>query len=134
MFQQATGDICVAAGLENTIPSCRARNRIHKRRARDACSSELASQKAGPPEGEFDVITCLPGRVVVHDARMHPDMRHTFMNHHDFAFDEAFSEKVGNEEVYARTARDAISPIYGRLRCAVHFGEGSATLDRRRPL
>ena len=24
--------------------------------------------------GEFDAITCLDGRVVVHDARMHPDM------------------------------------------------------------
>ena len=24
--------------------------------------------------GEFDAITCMEGRVVVHDARMHPDM------------------------------------------------------------
>eukprot|EP00930_Biecheleria_cincta_P045683 TRINITY_DN31488_c0_g1_i1.p1 TRINITY_DN31488_c0_g1~~TRINITY_DN31488_c0_g1_i1.p1 ORF type:complete len:802 (-),score=165.93 TRINITY_DN31488_c0_g1_i1:202-2574(-) len=54
--------------------------------------------------GEFDVVTCLPGRVVIHDARMHPDMIHMFMNHHDFGFDEAFGETHDNSAVYAQAA------------------------------
>lgn len=59
-------------------------------------------------ESEFDVITCLPGRVVVHDARMHPDMVHMHMNHHDFIFDETFGEGASNDEVYASTANQLV--------------------------
>lgn len=55
-------------------------------------------------QGEFDALTGFPGRIVVHDARMHADMRRMFMSHHDFAFDEVFDETANNEAVYARTA------------------------------
>lgn len=58
---------------------------------------------------EFDAITCLPGRVVIHDARMESDMIHMFMNHHDFAFDAAFGETADNESVYESTARDLVN-------------------------
>jgi kinesin family protein 2/24 len=40
---------------------------------------------------------------------MHPDMVHMFMNHHDFSFDEAFGETVGNDAVYAGTAQGIVS-------------------------
>eukprot|EP00439_Symbiodinium_sp_Y106_P010144 s3621_g1.t1 len=57
-------------------------------------------------QGEFDAITCLdPGRVVVHDARMHPDMVKLYMNHHDFDYDEAFDEAADNRMVYEGTAK-----------------------------
>jgi len=59
-------------------------------------------------QGEFDVITCLPRRVVVHDARMHPDMVRLFMNHHDFVFDEAFGETADNDMVYMGTSRELV--------------------------
>ena len=50
-------------------------------------------------KGEFYVISCLPKRVVIHDARMHADMRHMFLNHHDFAFDDVFGDNADNDAV-----------------------------------
>ena len=35
---------------------------------------KLKTQQTRHVAGEFDAITCLDGRLVVHDARMHPDM------------------------------------------------------------
>jgi hypothetical protein len=32
--------------------------------------------------GEFDVLTASDEGIVVHDARMHPDMLHLHMHHH----------------------------------------------------
>lgn len=75
-------------------------------------------------QSEFDVVTCLPGRVVVHDARMHPDMVHMFMNHHDFGFDEAFGENVGNDEVYEHTAKDLVkSTLEGHCSTVMMYGQ-----------
>ena len=58
---------------------------------------------------EFDVVTVTrAGRsAVVHDARMHPDMKRMFMHHHEFAFDHVFDEKVSNDHVYA----SAVAPL-----------------------
>ena len=57
---------------------------------------------------EFDAVTVLPGsrRVVVHDARMHADMRRMLMNHHAFDFDRVFSERDNNEAVYAEASHN----------------------------
>ena len=59
-------------------------------------------------QGEYDVVTCVgrggAAQVIVHDARMHPDMRHMFINHHTFAFDVVFGEAASNRQVYAETA------------------------------
>lgn len=62
-------------------------------------------------EGEFDVITCCvhrgveeeegnSGLVVIHDARMHSDMKRMLLNSYHFNFDKVFSEKAKNEDVY----------------------------------
>eukprot|EP00927_Polykrikos_kofoidii_P014284 TRINITY_DN16255_c0_g1_i3.p1 TRINITY_DN16255_c0_g1~~TRINITY_DN16255_c0_g1_i3.p1 ORF type:complete len:953 (-),score=154.29 TRINITY_DN16255_c0_g1_i3:811-3669(-) len=59
-------------------------------------------------QGEFDVISGLQRRVVVHDARMQADMRTMFMNHHDFAFDEVFTEEADSDTVYTNTAQDIV--------------------------
>jgi len=75
-------------------------------------------------QGEFDVITCAPGRVVVHDARMHPDMIHMFMNHHDFIFDEAFNELADNDMVYQGTAHELVLDVLrGRSATCMMYGQ-----------
>lgn len=54
---------------------------------------------------EFDVVTCINGnRVVIHDARMHTDMKRQFINHHTFEFDKVFNERSSNDDVYKDTA------------------------------
>ena len=42
--------------------------------------------------GEFDVISCFPSenKIVIHDARMHNDMKRQLMHHHEFEFDHIF--------------------------------------------
>ena len=54
------------------------------------------------------MVSCLPKRVVIHDARMHVDMRHLFLNHHNFAFDDAFGDNAANDAVYGRTVHDLV--------------------------
>ena len=54
------------------------------------------------------MISCLPNRVVIHDARMHADMRHMFLNHQDFAFDDVFDDIADNDAVYNGTVHDLI--------------------------
>jgi hypothetical protein len=54
---------------------------------------------------EFDVITCVNRQtVVVHDARMHSDMKRMCLKHYEFKFDRIFNEKTNNDEVYLETA------------------------------
>ena len=47
---------------------------------------------------EFDVVSCAhgPRLIAVHDARMHSDMRHMIMHHHEFAFDRVFGEAASD--------------------------------------
>ena len=54
-------------------------------------------------KGEFYVISYLPKQIVIHDARMHADMRHMFLNHHDFTFDDVFGDNADNDADYGRT-------------------------------
>ena len=67
-------------------------------------------------EGEFDVLTC-PGRrevsdsIVVHDARMHPDCAHLFINHHTFGFDRVFDEHMSSSDVY----RESVARLVARV-------------------
>ena len=62
----------------------------------------------GYQKSVFDVISCLPKRVVIHNARMHADMRHMFLNHQDFAFDDVFNDNADNDAVYGGTVHDLI--------------------------
>jgi hypothetical protein len=45
---------------------------------------------------------------VVHDARMHADMRRQLMHHNEFLFDRVFSEIATNDEVYLEAAAPLI--------------------------
>jgi kinesin family protein 2/24 len=53
-------------------------------------------------EREFDVISCGQdgSSVTIHDARMHPDMRQRFLEHHTFRFNNVFSERASSDEVF----------------------------------
>jgi kinesin family protein 2/24 len=67
-------------------------------------------------DGEFDVITTIGGKkVVVHDARMHADMKRQFLYHYEFNFDHVFGEGASNRDVYQASA----APL---VECAVQGG------------
>ena len=78
---------------------------------------------------EFDVVSAIGGRLaVIHDGRMHTDMRRQFMNHHQFLFDQVFDEKTNNDDVY----RSAVAPLAkfastegGYCTCLVYGQTGS---------
>ncbi len=58
--------------------------------------------------GEFDVISCSGKKeVIVHDARMHANMKDMLMTHYSFNFYRVFNEKCSNAEVY----KDLIEPL-----------------------
>ena len=63
--------------------------------------------------GEFDTVTALPREVIVHDARMHADMRRMLMNHTAFAFDGVFDEHAGNTDVYESVGRPLVLEAVG---------------------
>lgn len=75
--------------------------------------------------GEFDAVTCDSStQVVVHDAKMRPDMRTMYMDHHEFNFDQIFDETTDNDTVY----RAAASPLVhlaarGGYATAMMFGQ-----------
>ena len=78
---------------------------------------------------EFDVVSAIDGRLaVIHDGRMHTDMRRQFMNHHQFLFDKVFDEKTSNNQVY----ESAVAPLVkyaavegGYCTCLVYGQTGS---------
>ena len=70
---------------------------------------------------EFDVVTCCyinrdvnssgkmdpcvarsMNSVIIHDARMHSDMKRMYLDHHNFVFHKVFDEKAENDEVKMR--------------------------------
>ena len=77
--------------------------------------------------GEFDVVTCMDDATssmqlaVVHDARMHADMRRMLMRHNTFSFDKVFSETADNDEVYRRAALTSGLHGYSARRICDHM-------------
>jgi hypothetical protein len=80
---------------------------------------------------EFDVITCLDdGTIVIHDARMHSDMKRQFLNHHKFKFDHIFNEECKNNDVYDYTAKPMTKFAFngGFATCLMYGQTGSGIL------
>ena len=75
--------------------------------------------------GEFDAVTCTSAtQVVVHDAKMRPDMRNMYMDHHEFGFDEVFDEKTTNDTVYQSAAAPLVRlAASGGFATAMMFGQ-----------
>ena len=77
---------------------------------------------------EFDVATCVgQDMVVIHDARMHTDMKKQYINHHEFAFDRVFDENQTNSYVYSQTAAPLVSIALagGDATCLMYGQTGS---------
>lgn len=88
--------------------------------------------------GEFDCITCSDNSIknnnnnnrdfaIIHDARMHPDMKRMFLNNHEFRFDHVFDEKTNNGQVYQGAASPLIDIAIngGYSTCMVYGQTGS---------
>jgi kinesin family protein 2/24 len=75
--------------------------------------------------GEFDAVSCVSARqVVVHDAKMRPDMRGMYMDHHEFTFDEVFDESATNDAVYQSAAAPLVRlAAGGGFATAMMFGQ-----------
>ena len=50
--------------------------------------------------GEFDVVTCTPTEVTIHDCRMHPDCRRLYVGHNSFDFDRVYDQHASSRDVY----------------------------------
>jgi hypothetical protein len=77
-------------------------------------------------ESEFDVVSVLSNKkVIIHDARMHSDMKRQFMNNHEFDFDVAFDETSDNEEVYKCAVAELVkfSSIEGGYGTCLVYGQ-----------
>ena len=74
---------------------------------------------------EFDAVTCKNAtQVVVHDAKMRPDMRQMYMDHHEFKFDQIFDERVDNDSVYLSAAAPLVHlAASGGYATAMMFGQ-----------
>jgi hypothetical protein len=71
-------------------------------------------------------VTCPGGvpRVAVHDAKMRPDMRHMYMDHHEFKFDQVFDETATNDHVYDSAAAPLVRlAASGGYATAMMFGQ-----------
>lgn len=51
--------------------------------------------------GEFDVISCSGGSIIVHDCRLRPDCRTLLINHTSFHFDRVFDENASSDSIFA---------------------------------
>lgn len=78
-------------------------------------------------DGEFDVISCYNrNRIIVHDARMHADMKHQFIKNNEFEFDFVFDEKASNNDVYGISASPLVNLAFdgGYTTCMVYGQTG----------
>jgi len=73
---------------------------------------------------EFDVISCVKDKVIVHDARMHNDMKRQLINHHEFQFDYVFNERSTNEAVYQVSTKPLVQiACDGGFSTALMYGQ-----------
>ena len=102
---------------------------------------------------EFDVISCkesisrnqngsscsssdnssIMESIIVHDCRMHADMKRQIINHHEFQFNKVFDEYTTNPDIYHHTTKSlvAISCDGGYSTCLVYGQTGDGDDDDR---
>ena len=55
---------------------------------------------------------------------MHADMRHMFLNHQDFAFDDVFDDNADDDAVYGETVHDFIlAAVEGGVNTVLMYGQ-----------
>lgn len=73
---------------------------------------------------EFDVISCIKDKIIVHDARMHIDMKKQMLNHHEFQFDYVFNERSTNQTVYQVSTKPLVEiACEGGFSTALMYGQ-----------
>ena len=77
---------------------------------------------------EFDVVSCADGNcAIIHDTRMHADMRRMLLCNHSFAFDGVFDQRASNDDVYLSAAKPLVKEAVcgGYATCCVYGQTGS---------
>ena len=78
---------------------------------------------------EFDVAFCPESRknIIIHDARMHSDMKRQYIDNYEFGFDRVFDETTSNQSVYQVAAAPLVNVAYngGYATCLVYGQTGS---------
>lgn len=113
--QREEGGVDVDAQSGNSVRVCIRRRPIFQHELKDH---------------EFDVITCIDKKkIVVHDARMHIDMKKQYLHHHEFSFDNVFDQNVSNKDVYNATANPLVrfAAAGGYATCLMYGQTGSGT-------
>jgi hypothetical protein len=79
--------------------------------------------------GEFDVAFCPESKkkIIIHDARMHSDMKRQYIDNFEFGFDRVFDETTNNHNVYEVAAAPLVKIAYngGYATCMVYGQTGS---------
>ena len=61
--------------------------------------------------GDFDVVSAGGGRLVVHNASMHPDLKRMFLKHHEFHGVDAYGEGASTEELCEGSVRPLVDNV-----------------------
>lgn len=73
----------------------------------NTCSFDALGNSTVPAASDIGIPMQQP--IVVHDCRMHADMKRRFIDHHCFRFDRVFSEQCDNDTVYGSEVSRLVS-------------------------
>ena len=76
--------------------------------------------------GEFDCITCHGNqKIVVHNAKMHSDMRQQLIDHNEFHFSQIYDDSSINSDVYLETVGPLVNfaVVEGGLATCMMYGQ-----------
>lgn len=59
-------------------------------------------------KGDFDVISVVPGMLVLHSCHFEADLKSPFISHHSFQFDQTFGHTASNKRVYKHAAAEIV--------------------------
>ncbi|CAK9041237.1 unnamed protein product, partial [Durusdinium trenchii] len=59
-------------------------------------------------KGDFDVISVVPGHLVLHSCHFEADLKSPFISHHSFQFDHVFGHTASNKRVYKHAAAEIV--------------------------
>lgn len=59
-------------------------------------------------KGDFDVISVVPGQLVLHSCHFEADLKSPFISHHSFQFDQTFGHTASNKRVYKHAAAEIV--------------------------
>jgi hypothetical protein len=93
-------------------------------------SSSGGSSSSSSSSSSSDTSSIIES-IIVHDCRMHADMKRQIINHHEFQFNKVFDEYTTNPDIYHHTTKSlvAISCDGGYSTCMV-YGQTGRRMSR----